>query len=75
MVRMASVMWKSARIAGLAALGVSMALAPGLSAQSLARSAGQVKSAHRSGVVSALPSAARARVDITADRVTRSLLP
>lgn len=34
-----SMAWKTARMLGLAALGVSMALAPGLSAQSLARSA------------------------------------
>ncbi len=47
-----SMAWKSARMLGLAALGVSMALAPGLSAQSLARSAAnsaQRARIHRAG--------------------------
>ncbi|WP_157087379.1 hypothetical protein [Piscicoccus intestinalis] len=55
-----SVMWKSARVVGLAALGVSMAVAPGLSAQSLARSADRTGRAAR-----ATASAFGARIDIT----------
>lgn len=55
-----SVMWKSARVVGLAALGVSMAVAPGLSAQSLARATNRTGRAARPTT-----GAFDARVDIT----------
>ena len=55
-----SVMWKSARVVGLAALGVSMAVAPGLSAQSLARATDRTGRSRR-----ATAGTFGARIDIT----------
>lgn len=58
-----SIIRRSARVGGFAALGVTMALVPGLSAQSLARSAHAP--AQRMHLERKAPASARGRVDIT----------
>lgn len=57
---------RSIQLVGLATLGATMAVVPGLSAQSLARSA--QAPAHRTHMQRKTPATARGRVDITTAR-------
>ncbi|NYD99055.1 hypothetical protein BJY21_000240 [Kineosphaera limosa] len=59
--------WRAARLAGLALVGVSMALAPGLAGQSLARTG---HSSQRPRVER--PGHLGSRLDITQSRVDRA---